>query len=142
MAGGRLGRFEQRVMAPLAVLFLVLAVAYFVQKAWLVGGLLVFGWFLIAALGQSLNKRKSFARLAQGRTPEEKVVSFQMEPTVEETNQIGGACVRTALVVCGAVILLSFHHGLRVYIAIPLGLVAFYLLILVGGAVSMKVKRK
>src|SRR5438128_1419531 len=66
---GRVTRLELFILKPLSIICLILTIAYFIQAAWLIGGILFVAWFLIGSVGASLHKGKRFAELARGTLP-------------------------------------------------------------------------
>jgi len=138
MATGRIGRYERFILRPLSILFTVGAIAYFLQKAWGIGALFVIMWFVVGALGQALNRAKSFSELTDGSTPEERTSPCSAEPTALETMQIGRLGLAVFWIVGITVAVLTHHHGLRWLLSVSAGAAAGFIAILFGGWVSMR----
>ena len=138
MATGRIGRYERFILRPLSILFPVGAIAYLIQKAWGIGALFVIVWFIVGAIGQALNRSKSFSELTEGSTTEELTTPLSPEPTTLETRQIGKLSLAVFWIVGITVAVLANHHGLRWLLSVPAGIVAGFVAIILGGLVSMR----
>ena len=138
MAVGRIGRYERFILRPLSILLTVGAIAYFVQKAWGIGVLLVVMWFAVGAVGQALNRAKSFCELTEGSTPEECSSFLSPEPTPLEIMRIGRLSLAVFWIVGITVAVLTHHHGLRWLLSIPAGVAGGFVANLLGGWVSIR----
>ena len=78
-------KFDWFVLKSLWVMFIVLAIYYFVQKSWLIGILMIVMDFFLGMIAASLHKEKNFHELAQGYPAREEAVGeITTEPTREE----------------------------------------------------------
>jgi hypothetical protein len=127
--GEPLSRYEAIVLVPLSITLTLLAVIYFVCRSWWTGALLVVSGLLVGAVGQSLHPQMKSAELANGSvkfpspSPAE---GHSKGVTVEESQGITIVAMKTSLIVGLVAAALSYHHGLKLYLAVPLGLAAWY----------------
>lgn len=138
MARGRVGRYERLILMPLSIILALAVIAYLFQRSWSIAVFVGVMWLVVGAVGQAVNRAKAVSELIEGSTSQERFSAISPEPTPEETMQIGKLCLITFWVVAIVVSVLAHHHGLRWFLAVPAGVSAGFVLILLGGLVSMK----
>jgi hypothetical protein len=116
-----LQRLEWLFLKPLSTACLILAVVYFFQAAWFVGGVFVVVCFLIGGIGQSLHKDKSLSELARG-TIAEATTETAKEWSHEDSFRIAKPIFYASWIVAIAAGVLMSHAGLKFYFMIPLAL--------------------
>lgn len=137
----RIARFEKFIVKPLSFLFPILAVVYFVQRAWLVGGFLLVVWFCIGVIGQSLHKDKSFAELARGGLTFEENIVPDSEISHEEAHTLARPLLFSSWL-CGITAgVLLFHHDYRWFVALPVGLAVAIFTPVTFGIVAIRPKK-
>ena len=122
MIARRIARFERFILKPVSFLFPILAILYFFQRAWLVGTFLLFVWFCIGLIGQSLHKDKSFAELTRGGLTSEENIAADSEISHEEAHTLARRLLFTSWLYGITVAVLLFHHDYRWFIAVPAAL--------------------
>ena len=96
-------------------------------------GFLTIVWFLLGAVGQSLHKQKSVAQLMQGTLPKPgDPAERDDELSHTEAYQFARPITLSSILVGVACAALAFHHGLMIYLALPLGLLGFIVVTAIG----------
>jgi len=112
-------KFDWFVLKPLWVIFIILAIYYFIQSSWFIAILMITMDFLLGMIAASLHKGKTFHELAQGYpTREEAAREITTEPTDEEYYFVGKSIVKLMFLFFVASSILTFHYSLRWYYAI------------------------
>ena len=71
--------FDRFVLKPMWLLFIGIAIYYFIQKEWLIGILMLTVLFFIGVIAAELHKEKSFSELSRGYpTPKDICLPDQM----------------------------------------------------------------
>ena len=108
-------KFDGFVLKPIWLLFIVVAMYYFIQKEWLIGILMLTMDFFLGMIAAALHKEKSFSELSHGY-PTRKDLSLPDQMSEwDENRAVGIAYMRLVFLISVASLILCFHHGLRWY---------------------------
>ena len=117
----RVARFERFVLTPLSFLLPIAALVYFFNTAWWVGAYLLFAWFCVGVIGQSMHKDKGFDDLARGGlTAEENIRSDS--GSLDDARQFAKPALLTSWLFAVTTAVLLFHHGFRWFVSIAISL--------------------
>jgi hypothetical protein len=112
-------KFDWLVLKPLWVIFIILAIYYFIRGSWFIGILMIIMDFLLGMIAASLHKEKTFHELARGYpSRKEATCGITTEPTKQEYHYISKAFIELMVLFFVASLILTFHHGLRWFYAI------------------------
>lgn len=88
-------KFDWLVLKPLWLIFIILAIYYFVQGSWVVGISMIIMDFLLGMIAASLHKEKNFHELKEGYPSyEDAMREMVTEPTDEEYYFLGKSIVK------------------------------------------------
>jgi hypothetical protein len=117
-------KFDWLVLKPLWVIFIILAIYYFIHGSWFIGILIIIMDFLLGMIGASLHKEKTFHELARGYPSREETTNdITTEPTKQEFYYISRAFIELMVLFFVASLILTFHHRLRWFYAIGASIV-------------------
>jgi hypothetical protein len=142
MASTKLKLFDVYVLKVLWVFYILLFIRYFYLKAWFLGGFLVFAWFIIGVIGQSLYPEKSSPDLAKGipfPTKKELEEEAKSDLSHYDANKIGQATVKLSILIGVTALAIAWYHGIRWYFSFLIGIAAGYLYIPISGIYLMLV---
>ncbi len=120
MIARRVANFEKVVLTPLSFLLPVIALLYFVQRAWFVGAYFLLVWFLVGVIGARIHKDKSFDQLVQSDLTAEDNIRPEADPRRDD-RELAQPLMRTAWLFAATVTVLLFHYGFRWLVSIPIG---------------------
>jgi hypothetical protein len=121
-------KFDWLVLKPLWILFIVIAVYYFFQKAWLIGILMVgmnFWLGIIAANLYSYKEHNELANEYHNRTQNRKAGNIKI--TDKEYYEIGKLMIKLAFLLFTACLILTIHNGLKWYYGLGVSLLVGWL---------------
>src|SRR6266496_3445832 len=103
----RVARFERFVLTPLS----------FLHTAWWVGAYLIFAWFCVGVIGQSIHKDKTFDELARGGLTTDENIRLD---SLGDAEQLARPVLVTSWLLAVTTVVLLFHHGFRWFVSIPI----------------------
>jgi hypothetical protein len=121
--GQHLARFDWYVLRPIWGTFIVLGCVYCFQQEWLIGGGLIAMNLLVGLVAAGVHKGKTAAELAAGYPA--KGDAFSGDPgeiSQHDSFVVAKSAFKLGWIIALAAVMLSIHHGVRTYLAIPLGL--------------------
>jgi hypothetical protein len=130
-----LDRGEAAVLKPLAMTYLLLAIAFGVSRAWVPAAASATALFLTSAIGTSLHRGKTFRELARGT-----LINMEVGPGAKLSHDEAFVLARatmSASAVAGLFLLVVLLHShVRWYIAFPAAAASAYLLMIIWAFVA------
>lgn len=136
MSAFRLILLYQVVLRPMCIVYLVSAGVYFLKSKWWIGAFLMlivfFVWFLwkwvqwTIVTGAYVGPPAETENEAEDE-PEEEIPESHYPMSYEEADIISTTMTAIGYTLGLTAIALSIHYGMRVYLAIPLGLLTAWL---------------
>jgi hypothetical protein len=113
------------VLTPLSFLLPVVALFYFVQRAWFVGAYFLLVWFLVGVIGARIHKDRSFDQLVRSDLTAEDNIrpDDDVDPADprRDDRELAQPLMRTAWLFALTVTVLLFHYEFRWIVSIPIG---------------------
>ena len=129
-SGFRLILLYQVVLRPMWIGYLISAGVYFLNSRWGIGSFLLlmvfFVWFLWKWLQWTIVTEAYVGPPAESEDEDEMPESFH-PMSYEEAEIISTALTPIGFIFGLTTIVLSIHHGMRVYLAIPVGIIIAWL---------------
>ena len=147
MAHVLLTRFERRVVRPFWVLHGVLALVILFKGYYLTAAILGVLWLPYGMIAQALRRDLTPQQLARGEHVTRPREGSELdELSVKDSNHLGKAVVGFTATVAITSLVITFHFGVRWFLAIPIGvaclcIVPFLSLVLAGGATAFRIWR-
>jgi len=118
-------KFDWMVLKPLWALFIISAIYYFLQKAWLTGFSMIVMAFLLGIVAASLHKEKSFVELSEGQPSFEEAFgnTDTAALTDEELLPVSKSLMKLSPILFIASLILAKHYGLKLSYALGLSAV-------------------
>jgi hypothetical protein len=123
MASRYLAKYDWYVLKPIWILLIVLACVYCFLQEWFMGLTLIAMAFLVAMVAASVHRGKTAAELAAGYpTRGDALAGDSGELSHEDSFTVAKAQLRLGAILGITAVILAAHHGMKIYFAIPLGL--------------------
>jgi hypothetical protein len=133
MARTKAALVELVILKPLWLGFLILAIVYFLQGAWVVGVTFCVALLALGLAGQALHPKRTLEQLAKEPLTAEQQGNSPKDINWPESRSIGKVLLITSAVVGVCASVLAAHYGLAWYFYLPLGLlIAWIGFILLG----------
>lgn len=107
--------FDRFVLKPTWLLFIGIAIYYFIQKEWLIGILMLTMDFFIGMIAAALHKEKSFSELSGGYPTSNDICLPDQMSEWDANRVVGIAYMRFGFLIFVASLILCFHYDLRWY---------------------------
>ncbi len=120
--------YDQRIVKPIWILHLVLAVLYFVYGNWDIGCFLMIMWFLLMLVSKALKAEPPKIELPQDKAPSSTdAVIVPHGLNHADSFMITRANFRITRLLGLTVTVLAWHFGFQWYIAVILGIISMFL---------------
>lgn len=135
------------MLRPVSLLHATLIIVLLLQRHFLVTLPLAILWLLYGTIGQALHKDVSARQLAQGKHVTLSAGNEFDLLSPHDSRQLAKAILGLAFILSVSVVILAFHFGVRWFLAVPLGVIAWFTsaflsMLLAGGDTFLKAWRK
>ncbi len=128
MPGGYAAKFDWFILKPLDVAGLVVSAVYILHSGWIAGSILLLLTFAVGMVASGLHRTTSTAELFAGHPWARLAFQRETEPLgPDESVRIAKATMRLCVLLGCAALVLSLHHHLRWFYAVPLAFAAYFL---------------